>query len=317
VVARASDRDDAESTVADLYLPNRLLLPPSASQLDMTLAALRIDDLTIGRLGYGLDVRLVTDDARQVHVNVPLAGRAMSTPGCSDQVLTAPGTAAVFAPHEPADILWSADCVQLCLMVPRATLEAELEEILGRPVTRALRFDPLMDLSSSVARSWRAALQLVVGEFDDGPGLAAHPRGGRHLRRLLLDGLLLGHSHNYTDALAAPRPADSGSAVARAVDLVNDAPERPWSTTSLARAVHLSVRALQEGFHREVGRPPMTYLRDVRLRRAHEALRSAAPGSTTVEAVALRYGLVHLGRFAATYRGTFGETPSTTLRHDP
>ena len=57
----------------------------------------------------------------------------------------------------------------------------------------------------------------------------------------------------------------------------------------------------------------MTYLRELRLRRVHEELRRAHPGSTTVAAVAMHWGFVHMSRFAVAYRQTFGEAPSRTL----
>ena len=82
----------------------------------------------------------------------------------------------------------------------------------------------------------------------------------------------------------------------------------------LATELHLSVRALQAGFQREVGMAPMAYLRMVRLRRAHAALREADPAETTVQAVAVGLGLLHQGRFASHYRAVFGEMPSETLR---
>lgn len=57
----------------------------------------------------------------------------------------------------------------------------------------------------------------------------------------------------------------------------------------------------------------MTYLRDVRLRRVHETLKTAERATTTVRAVAAAFGFLHMGRFAAAYRRDFGETPSDTL----
>jgi transcriptional regulator GlxA family with amidase domain len=57
----------------------------------------------------------------------------------------------------------------------------------------------------------------------------------------------------------------------------------------------------------------MTYLRQVRLRRAREALRAAGRDTTTVRAVAVSLGIMHMSRFAAAYREVFGETPSDTL----
>jgi transcriptional regulator GlxA family with amidase domain len=59
----------------------------------------------------------------------------------------------------------------------------------------------------------------------------------------------------------------------------------------------------------------MAYLRQIRLTRAHEELRQARPGRTTVALVAHRWGFSHLGRFAAAYRERYGVAPSGTLRH--
>jgi AraC-like DNA-binding protein len=313
LVARARDRDEAESIVAGLYLPNRVALPRGVDGVDMELTGFRLGAITVGRLTYGQDVRLTTEVASNFHVNLPLSGRALSVSGRSEPHLTEPGTAAVFAPDVPAQMRWSADTVQLCLMIRREALEGELEQSLGRSLDRPLRFTMTMDLRTPVGAGWRGALDLVAGELDHRTGLATHPRTGRHLERLLLDGLLLGQPHNYSEALNAPAPAGPRGAIARALDLLHDRPGEPWTTSTLAREVHVSVRSLQEGFKRDVGTPPMAYLREIRLQRVRTILEGAAPWSTTVEAVATRHGFVHMGRFAASYRASFGEIPSATL----
>jgi AraC family ethanolamine operon transcriptional activator len=41
----------------------------------------------------------------------------------------------------------------------------------------------------------------------------------------------------------------------------------------------------------------------------------SAHGPETVTAVAMRCGFRELGRFAAAYRATFGESPSETMGH--
>ena len=51
------------------------------------------------------------------------------------------------------------------------------------------------------------------------------------------------------------------------------------------------------------------------LEAARRELMSAERDQTTVTVVALQYGFYHLGRFAGTYRETFGELPSETLKH--
>ena len=198
-------------------------------------------------------------------------------------------------------------------MIPRAGLEAELERLLGCSVRSRLRFDFGVTRGHSPGRL-QTVLDLVAQELDRPSGLAADQVAGRHLEGLVLDGLLLGQRHNYSEAaFGFPRRAPSG-VIKSAVELIEGRPGEPWTTVGLAAELHLSVRALQAGFKRELAMAPMAYLRLVRLRRAHAALREADPGETTVQAVAMSLGILHQGRFALSYRAAFGEMPSETLR---
>jgi transcriptional regulator GlxA family with amidase domain len=132
----------------------------------------------------------------------------------------------------------------------------------------------------------------------------------------VLDGLLLGQPHSHSDTARRHRPVELGAATRHAVQLIEERPREPWTTVRLAAEVHVSVRALQEGFRRDLATPPMAYLRQTRLRRAREALEAADRDATTVRAVAVGLGILHMSRFAAAYREAFGETPSSTLnRH--
>ncbi|GAA1148644.1 AraC family transcriptional regulator [Nocardioides aquiterrae] len=312
-VRGVTDPARAEALVGDAYLPNRLEVSPRASRLDMSLTVLPVGQLTVGLLGYGQEVRVVTDDASNFHVDVPVAGRAEMSAG-RDSVVAAPwDEGAVFSPGEPARMRWSDSCLQVCLMIPPGILETQLEELVGRSMVRPLRFDFAMDLRGSIGRSCSDTLRLLARELGDGPGLLLHPYTASHVQSLLLDGLLLGQPHNYLEDVEGPARPGTTAIIARVVDLINERANEPWSSTTLAREAHLSVRALQEGFKRDVGQPPMRYLRDVRLRRVHAVLRDARPGSTTVQAVASRWGMLHMGRLAAAYRAAFGEPPSSTL----
>jgi AraC-like DNA-binding protein len=314
---RTTDKAEAEHVVSEVYLPNRLDLLDRATPLDMELAGMRLGAVTAGRLSYGRDLRIVTGETQNLHVNLPLRGQAISSSGHGDAVAIASGQAAVFPLGEPAAVSWPADCVQLCLMVPRANVEAELERLLGRSVHQPLKFDFKMDLHLHPGRGWHSALQFVLTELKNPSGLADHPVAGRHVEGLLLDGLLLAQPHNYTEALARAMNTGPATPVGRAVELLQERPEEPWTTPRLASAVHMSVRALQEGFNRDYDVPPMEYLRHVRLRRVRAVLVDAMPNATTVQSVATKFGFLHLSRFSAQYRGAFGENPSETLRREP
>ncbi|WP_214370873.1 helix-turn-helix transcriptional regulator [Pseudonocardia sp. H11422] len=106
--------------------------------------------------------------------------------------------------------------------------------------------------------------------------------------------------------------------VCDAVDVIHGRAAEPLTVSAVARGVGVSVRALQAGFRRELGTTPKQYLQKVRLERAHEDLVRGEPrDGTTVVDVAIRWGFLHAGRFAAAHLRTYGEAPSVTLRTAP
>jgi len=62
---------------------------------------------------------------------------------------------------------------------------------------------------------------------------------------------------------------------------------------------------------------PTRYLLVQRLNKARAALQRANPSTTSVAEIARAHQFLQLGRFAVTYRITFGESPSATLHRDP
>jgi AraC-like DNA-binding protein len=311
--ARTRDLDEAEGVLEELYLPVQIL--PIHRAVDLKLDALQLDTMTAGRLSYGHDVRLTTAQAEHYHVNVPLSGYAVSRSDSSTQVTTSPRQAAVFVPGQAAAIDWAHDCEQLCLMIRPSAIELEVEQLLGRSLLRPLSFERVMDLTTPSGRSWRKALDVLLYSMDhDDDDLATRTVSRRHLERLLLEGLLFGHQHNYTDDLLRwERPAPR-RIVAEAMSFLEERFPHPCSVSEVARAVGVSVRSLQEGFKRDIGVPPMTYLQTVRLRHTHKMLLEASPETTSVSEIAQGCGFTHLGRFSDQYRRRFGESPSVTLR---
>ncbi|MFJ8957774.1 AraC family transcriptional regulator [Lentzea sp. NPDC102401] len=303
-VARATRIDEAEDSVTRVFLPHQIAPAGGETPLDMRLNAVRLGSLTAAYLGYGQEVDMRTTNATAYHFNMPVQGRARSSFG---RVSVDAGLAETVAylPGEPALIKWSADCAQLCLMVERVTLEQRLSAMLGRPVSR-IGFAPapqpgVLDVLAPFLR-----------EFEGPALLRRHPLAAGTLEQLVLDGLLLTLRHDHHADLERSRHIPRGP-VREAVELLEERPHEAWTTTTLAAAVAVSARALQAGFQQHTGMSPTTYLRNVRLGRVHRDLTAAAPGLTVTDAAA-SWGFVHLGRFAGTYRGRYGETPSETLR---
>jgi AraC-like DNA-binding protein len=314
---RASLPADAEALVAQVYLPHRLDLPQGVATVDLELVTARIGALTVGQVSYGRRLVVHTDDTQDLYIVFVLRGRAEMSSGTGEPSVIDVGSAAVFPVGAPGHVSVSEDCVGLVIMLSPGTLEAELEHLLGQTLTDPLKLGFELDLRSPLGKSWEPILRLLVEELRRPTALTRHPAAARRLEGVVLDALLLGHDHNYRDLLDRAASVGPRTAVGRAIQLIEANPTEAWSTVRLAREVHLSVRALQARFRRDVDMSPMDYVRQARLRRVRMALVDATPSTTTVRALAQRYGFAHLGRFAALYRQTYGESPATTLRRTP
>lgn len=99
-----------------------------------------------------------------------------------------------------------------------------------------------------------------------------------------------------------------------AVEYLHHNAHLPITPAEAAAAAGISTRVLQLALRRHHDQTPTEYLRGIRLRRVRAQLLDATPSTTTVRSVAEQWGFAHLGRFAASYAGVFGELPSETLR---
>ncbi|MGY2701510.1 AraC-like DNA-binding protein [Nocardioides sp. HB32] len=313
---RALGPEAAERLLSDSYFPVRVLPQGAPEEFVMETAEARIGRVTAAVISINAAARIITAETDHVRVMMTLRGRSVWYGNAEDAIVARSGDGVVLNAEQAADTWLSDGCACLCVMVPQEALHQELEALSGRPLGSPLRFTPRLRLKDGSSGLLAPALRLLVTGLHDADSAFRLPRVGRHVEGLVLDGLLLGHQHNHSSLLDRPTRAGK-SPVARAVELLEEHPELPWTTVALAHDVHLSVRALQEGFRREHDLTPMAYLRAARLREVHRDLADAVPGSIRVRDVALRYGFVHLGRFAAAYRQQFGEKPSTTLARVP
>lgn len=104
----------------------------------------------------------------------------------------------------------------------------------------------------------------------------------------------------WLDAVTDPR-------IATALARVLDDPAAPHSVESLGRVAHMSRSAFAGRFTEAVGRPPMEWVRQVRLERAAELLRTT---DLDTETIAHRVGFGSRSHFSRTFTSAFGVTPS-------
>jgi AraC-like DNA-binding protein len=310
-----SDPDEASYRCGQVYFPHRLETLHEPGRFSMSLSAAALGPVSAGLLGYAGEVRLTTGVLETGYeINIPLTGALRTSTG-HGEVCATPETAAVYRPDGRATLHGWADGGRLFgLKIDCSALEWGLHELVGCPVGPVVPLSASLDLRHGPGRQWWTLASSLIELIRNPDGPLCQPMVARPLAEAIIGLLLHAVDHPYRGALAsAPRPARPPS-IHRAVDLLEGQPDVPWTVADVAGRAGLSTRALQEGFVRHVGVSPMTYLRQVRLRRVHADLRAADPAVCSVAQIAGRWGFTHLGRFAAVYQERYGEAPSQTLR---
>jgi AraC-like DNA-binding protein len=300
------DWGSVHDAVANAYFPHALKplstgLASRSSLETVDLGSCRIAHMTMGGV-----VSIRSDCPGAYGINIPLTGQMESIIG-GKEIVSGVGQATACPPDTSTRIpRWDPSCHLLGFKVQRDLIPREMER------TLAVRARPLplqVELRSADGRSW---LQLLQSVFDQ-----VHQSDARFLRDDRFTAQLAGMV--TTGFLLATMPdAEGGSLgmrpriVKRVMTAIEEDPARPWSPADLAEIAGVSVRRLQQGFREYVGQTPFHYLHDVRLERAHADLVNSGP-STTVTDIALRWGIMHMGRFAADYRRKYGRAPSHTL----
>jgi AraC-like DNA-binding protein len=296
------DWDEASHAIEDAYFQNELHPLTRSTAANVMLEGTEIGPVRIVHLGWGAEMTVDTTHPGGYAVNTPVSGRLESVIGHTELEAT-PDYAVIYPPDTPACLQrWSASLSILGVRFDRDYLHREMSRLLAEP---SPRLPDRVNLTEGPGANW---LQLVRS-------LSTQSAADQH--PLVCDQL----SSAITTAfvLAAIPDAEAGQAplrpriVKRVLDEMHDDPCRPWTAGDMAEVAGVSIRRLQEGFRDYVGASPRECLTDLRLTRAREDLLRGADGLTVAD-IAMRWGLMHTGRFAAAYRRKYGESPSETLR---
>ena len=302
---RFTDWHEVHDAIASAYFPHELTPLTAGAASGSRLHAVELGSCRIARMHLGATVSIASDCPGAYGVNIPTSGHIESVIE-NATVVSGPGQATVCPPDMRTFIPeWTPSCDLLGFRIDEHYLRREMDRILARPG----RCFPLqLDLRTGKGASWLKFLQFVFDQVVNDDCLL---RGAAMLAQLsgaLTTALVLAAVPDEEPGRCGTRPR----IVKQVVDEIHGDPARPWTPGDLAEIAGVSVRRLQQGFREYVGMTPLAYLQDVRLERAHHDLvRAGHP--TTVADVALRWGIMHTGRFAATYRRKYGVSPSTTL----
>lgn len=193
---------------------------------------------------------------------------------------------------------------------------AQLEHY-GRALTAKRLVPPqngqvLRPLRRDVARLRRLHAQ-VCRLAETNSKMLSHPEVARAIEQELIHALVtcLTTTGTRPDNIAARRNA---GIMMRFEEILAEHLTQHPTMQKLCELIGVSDRKLRSCCAEFLGMSPTRYVLLRRLKNVRSALREASPKTGNVAGIAHRFGFAQLGRFAGTYRATFGETPSTTLR---
>jgi AraC family transcriptional regulator, ethanolamine operon transcriptional activator len=259
-------------------------------------------------------------------INQPLLVRAAPPSGCFSIILSAPGSDAFLCRGRE---LAEGQCIVL-------SVGADAEAVsLGRFVGYAIAVSEDAWHANS---EWAGDCSLAAekGVQVRAPGapwtagvlegmqwiidaLVRHPEGAmsKEVRASMAD-LLQFRLRARADTSAPPNDRrEQGRrriAVERARSFIHENLASPIRLSQLCAHAHLQARSLEYGFLQMVGMSPISYVRTMRLNRAHRLLRATDRSDRTITEIALDCGFWHLSQFAADYRKFFGESPRVAHR---
>ncbi|MEX0591590.1 MAG: AraC family transcriptional regulator [Xanthobacteraceae bacterium] len=314
---RVFDSHDAEETREFLRRKNYRfdLSPRQSTLLDTRLNAFYMPGMYIGYMHYGsLPVTLSPSaDRADYLVQLPLRGHLAASIG-GEHVDGSRDRAAVASPvRESCRFVSSADSARVQLALSRPALVGQLAALLGEPPHAPLDFAPAIDLTCGYGRSLAQFVLMAAADLDRLDSVLSNPITMSIFEQFIMTGMLLSHSHNYSDSLQRCERPLAPRDVKRALDYLEANLDAPVTLADLVAVTGVSGRTLFKHFRDIRGVSPMRYLRNARFQKAREALLKSEPVES-ITAIALRCGFNHLGRFSVEYRKRFGETPSQTLR---
>jgi AraC-like DNA-binding protein len=197
--------------------------------------------------------------------------------------------------------------------IPPEVFGSELSKLLDREIVRPVEFNPAVDYDRGAGRYVRQLLGRLYKECRSNESGSLVSLGLRQMEHSLISLILEGLEHNYAKFVNGPNREIAPWQLRVVEDFIFESADQPLTLGELAAVGGVSARSLQSMFIRRRGCSPMQFLRRVRFERVREELLDPKP-ETTVTSAALRWGFLHLSRFAADYQARFGEKPSETLR---
>ncbi|WP_238474419.1 AraC family transcriptional regulator [Pseudomonas cavernae] len=311
-LCRTHDLEEARRWGDRIFCGHRLRSLDGNGPVNARLYYRPVGGIGIGRLTFGSHVTIEPDvlDSFAL-IQMPICGQEMIEYG-NERVLSTPKLGSILNAESRFRINHGPRTEKLMVRVDRSLLERHCQQHLGRTLRKGVEFQTAMPLDTPEGLRWMRMIGWLYDSLSNDDELPPLLVG--QFESTLVTMLLACQPHTYSEELCAdPRASIAPAFVKRVERYIEEHAHEPISIVDMAEYAGVSSRSLFTGFRRFRNTSPMLYLKEVRLRYVQEELQRQSTGSTTVTAVAYRWGFSHLGHFTTDYKRRFGESPSETL----
>ncbi|MEV4923807.1 helix-turn-helix transcriptional regulator [Streptomyces roseoverticillatus] len=281
------------------------------SSADHELRGVVADDFAVGYFASPLDVRVASSSGRGSYfVNIGVTGAISASRGGLPTTLDRT-TAGIVNPGDTQELrpVRSTRTGFVGLRIDAALVEQEFTTLTGHPPVSTVRFDFALDVAGAKGRAVQLLVRSLLEQLDSGDPLFQRQELQRSQLRCIVTALLLAQPHSHTGELRDGPHRGHPRSLRTALAFIDANLAERITLGDIAEAAACSPRTISSAFRDRLGLSPLSYVRNLRLDR----IRADILASTdSVGTIAYRWGVSHLGRFAAEYRGRFAELPSGT-----
>jgi AraC-like DNA-binding protein len=315
MVATAIDPEHMAGLLSALFAPCEIRPLDRTGGYETALASTLVKSIRVSCLQTTHEsVGKAVEDSDAYSLSFSVAGQTRTwLPGFKDAITTFGDAGRLVQPAAGAVTIDGDHSKLINLWVPKAVLQAILQQLLGDSIERAIEFHPQVSSGSGAGATLRRTLMMAILELADANFSFAHPFVAVRFEEFIAHTMLSGLPHSFSDFLAAQTHAAAPRNVIRALDFIKAHAAEPLTIAEVAAAAGCSTRALQLAFRAWRDTTPMRELNRVRLEYAHADLLKHGL-EMTVTQVALKWGFGHPGRFAQQYAQAMGQSPSQTQR---
>jgi AraC-like DNA-binding protein len=304
--------DEAQARVGRLFCSHALHADMARSRFYSRVNSASLGELSLSYVRYDGGIQIDIDELEGFYlVSIPLSGTTRVTCG-GQSVETGAAIGTIQSPGMPVQVEWGPAGEKIVVKIPESTVERRVINVIGDTLTKPIKFHLGMNIENGFGEVVRNIVVNAAVAVNKSLEIQDSKSATNLIEEMLLNSLLLGQQHTYSERLMTPASPAIPYYVRRAEEFIAENLSKPISYDDIVSASDVSGRTLLSGFKRFRNTTPMQFMKAQRLEMVHADLLQATPDDTITK-IAMRWGFFHLGRFSNYYFKRFGELPSDTI----